>query len=453
MREESPDREAATLLRLSIPIVIAQVGQMMLGVVDAAYAGHLSVHALDSVTLGNLWQLGSMMPLSGIIWGLGPLVSQAHGAGRGDEVGLALQRALVLAGALSVLVAIAWTYTAEVLTLLGQDPALIETASEFVRTQRFAAPGFVLYAALSTYLNSRGIVRPATLTMLVANVFNALLGWALAFGKLGLPALGVRGVAISTGLTDLLLPTVLGLLIWRMKLYEGAWVPWSRQALSRAAFALQLRLGVPNGITLALEMWSFQLGTILAGRLGTLALGAHAVTLSLASLSFMVPLGFSIGTSARIGQLIGAGRREAAQHAAHTALRLCAVYAVCAGGTFALARSLLPRLYSQDTAIVAAAAAVLPIAGAFQLFDALQACGSGILRGMGKPRITATFNLVGYFVFGIPLAYYLGLRTDLGLAGIWLGYAAGLGFVATALVGTVLTRGPRTVKPLVESRL
>ena len=162
----------------------------------------------------------------------------------------------------------------------------------------------------------------------------------------------------------------------------------------------------------------------------------------------MVPLGFSIGTSARVGQLIGARQPERAQRAAHTALKLIATYSLSAGVLFVLARGLLPRLYSSDPAIVAAAASVLPIAGAFQLFDGLQATGGGVLRGMGKPRVTALFNLVGYFAIAIPFAYYSGLSTSLGIAGIWLGYAAGLLFTAAALVGQVLWRGPNTVVPL-----
>jgi multidrug resistance protein, MATE family len=207
---------------------------------------------------------------------------------------------------------------------------------------------------------------------------------------------------------------------------------------------------VPSGITLALELWCFQLGTVLAGKLGPVPLGAHAIVLSLASLSFMVPLGFSIGAAARVGQLIGGEKSEQAQHVAELTLKLIAAYAACACCLFVLAREYLPRVYSSDARIGSLAAQVLPIAAAFQLFDGLQAGGSGILRGMGRPRITATVNLLGYFACGIPLAYYLGLHTDLGLHGIWLGYAAGLCVVASVLVGTVLRRGPRTVRPLVD---
>jgi MATE family multidrug resistance protein len=421
---------------------------MLLGTVDTLIAGRLSVRALDAVALGNVWQVCTMMPLVGVIFGLDPLVSQAHGAGRGRDVGLALQRALLIAVVLSAPIAIAWSYTAEGLVLLGQDPELAREAAVFVSVQRFCAPGLLTYGALSTYLVSRGIVRPGIAAMVVANLFNGVMSWSLTFGALGLPALGIRGLGISTGLTRLLLPCALALLIVSLELHANAWTPWSKRIFGRAALGRQLALGIPTGITLALELWAFSFGTVIAGRIGHVALGAHAIALNLSALSFMVPLGFSIGTSARVGLLIGAQAPERAQRAAHTALKLIATYSLCAGVLFVLARGLLPMLYSRDPAIVAAAASVLPIAGAFQLFDGLQATGGGVLRGMGKPRVTALVNLVGYFAIAIPFAYYSGLSTSLGIAGIWLGYAAGLLFTAAALVGQVLWRGPSTVAPL-----
>jgi len=448
MRQSSTRREVGPLLRLAIPSIIAQLGQVMLGVVDATVASRLSVQALDAVTLGSVWMVGTMMPLAGIVMGLGALVSQAHGAGLKDEVALSLQRALLLAVALSTLVFASWLYTEQGLLLLGQDPELAHMASTYVRAQLFSAPCYLIYSALTTYLSSRGMVRIGIVTMVVANLFNALAAWSLTLGHLGFPALGIRGAALATGLTELLLPCVTVLLIVRFKLYQGAWTPWSRRALDSLALLRQLKLGLPMGATIALELWAFQLGTILAGRIDHIALGAHAIALNLASMSFMIPLGFSMGTSTHVGQLIGAGERERAQHAAHTALQLLASYAICAGVLFVLAREFLPGLYSRDPHIVRAVASVLPIAGAFQLFDGLQAAGSGILRGMGRARVTAVFNLVGYFAIGIPLACYLGLHTTLGLRGIWIGYAAGLGFVAAGLVAVVLLRGPRTASAL-----
>jgi multidrug resistance protein, MATE family len=449
MREARAKGELGPLLRLSIPAVVAQFGQVMLGVVDAAFAGQLSVQALDAATLGNVWQVGTMMPLAGIITGLGPLVSQAHGAKRTEDVALSLQRALLIALVLSLPVLLSWYYAKEGLILLGQDPKLAAMAGEYVRTQLFSAPSYLVYSALSTYLSSRGIVRIGIVAMLVANAFNAFAAWTLMFGHLGFPALGLRGAALATGLTELLLPCVTALLVVKLKLHRGGWVPWSRRVFERPALFRQLSLGLPNGMTLALELWAFQLGTILAGRIDPIALGAHAIALNLASLTFMVPLGFSIGTSAHVGQLIGAGQNERAQRATYAVLKVLGGYAVCAGLALVAARELLPTLYSHDPHIARAVASVLPIAGAFQLFDALQAAGSGVLRGMGRPQVVALLNLIGYFAIGIPLAVYLGLHTGLALRGIWIGYAAGLAFVAAGVVWMVLSRGPRTVEPLV----
>jgi multidrug resistance protein, MATE family len=445
--------EVRPLLRLAIPIVVTQLGQMLLGTIDTVIAGRLSVRALDAVALGNVWQVGTMMPLVGVIMGLDPLVSQAHGAGRGEDAGLGLQRALLIAALLALALVGAWSYTAEGLVLLGQDPELARLAAVFVGVQRFSVFGPLAYGGLSVYLVSRGVVRPGILVMVLANLFNATAGWALTFGALGLPALGIHGLGLSTGLTRLLLLASLALITFGFGLHEGAWTPWSARVFERTALRRQLALGLPTGLTLALELWAFQFGTVVAGRIDHVALGAHAIALNLSALSFMVPLGFSIGTSARVGQLVGAGESERAQRAANTALKLIASYSSCAGLLFVVGRSWLPELYASDPEIIASAASVLPIAGAFQLVDGLQAAASGVLRGMGRPRETLLFNLLGYFALAIPLAYYTGLHTQLRLRGVWLGYAAGLAFVAVGLVWRVLRHGPRTVKPIASNAI
>ena len=451
MSREGAKSELTPLLRLGIPIVITEVGQMLLGVTETLYAGRLGVTALDAVSLGNVWQYGTLFPMFGVVIGYDPIASQAFGAGRGEAVARGLQRAVLVSLALSVLVAISWLYTAEMLILLGQTPELAHAAALYVRTQMFSIPAMLIYGALTVYLTSRGIVRPSNVVMIVANLFNALVSWVLVFGKWGVPALGIRGAAIGIGLTRVVMMLALLGMIVRLDLYRGAWVRWSRRVFDRKALRRQLGLGLPNGFTLALELWAFQLGTLIAGRIGHVALGAHAIALNMAALLFMVPLGLSIGTSVRVGQLIGSGNKTQAQAAAQTALKLIGAYSLCMGVALTVGSAFLPSLYTSDAAVQLAAASVLPIAGAFQAFDGLQAAGTGIMRGMGKPRVTAGFNAVGYFVIGIPLAYYLGLRTELGLRGIWLGYAAGLCFVATGLVSTVLVRGPRTAKALIAT--
>lgn len=445
--------EARPLLRLAFPIVVTQLGQMLLGTIDTVIGGRLSVRALDAVALGNVWETCTIMPLVGVVMGLDPLVSQAHGAGRGEDAGRALQRALLLSAALSLLGIAAWSYTEQGLLWLGQDPELAALAGRWVAIQRFSVPGFIAYNALQIYMVARGVTRPGIVVMALANVFNLAVGWTLTFGGLGVPALGIEGLGIAIGLTRLVLPITLAALIFGLRLHVGAWTPWRRGVLEPVGLLEQLALGLPVGLTLALELWAFQLGTVIAGLLDHVSLGAHAIALNLSALSFMVPLGFSFATSARVGLLIGMAEPQRAQRAAETALKLIACYSLSAGLLFVLGRRTLPALYASDPAILAAVAAVMPIAGAFQLVDGLQASASGILRGMGRPRVTLGYNLLGYFVLAIPLALYAALHTQLRLRGIWLGYAAGLTFVAIGLVWQVLRRGPGTVKPIVQEAI
>ena len=441
-------QELRAVLALAFPLILTQLGQMMLGVVDAAVVGHLSVHALDAVSLGNLWQWATMVPLLGVVLGLDPLISQAHGAGRAEDAGLALQRSLVLVALLSVPLVLAWSYSEQGLVLFGQDPALARAAGVFVRGQLFAAPALLCHGALAVYLSARGIVRPGLVAMLCANCFNVLAVWSLVFGKLGMPAWGLWGASVATGLTRLVLVLSLAGLIVALRLHKDAWVPWTPRVFERRALARQLGLGLPVGLTIALEAWAFQLGTLMAGRLDTTSLAAHSVVMNMLSVTFMVPLGISSGASARVGQLIGASDSARAQRAAFAALGLGGGLAVLSAAIFVLGRKLLPLLYTPDPQVVLMAATVMPIAATFTVMDALQAVSGGILRGMGRPRVTAAFNLVGYFVLGTPLAYYLALHTSLRLRGVWVGYAVGVSFVAAGLVSWVLARGPKTARPL-----
>ncbi len=420
----------------------------MLATVDTLLAGRLSVQALGAVTLGSLFQIATMVPAYGVVMGLDPLVSQAHGAGRFEDATQALKRGLVIALLLSVPVATSWCWTEEVLVLLGQSKVLAAQAEVYTRVQMFTAPAYLLYGAQVTYLQARGIVRPAVVIMLLANLVNALAAWALIFGKLGFAPYGVWGAGVATGLTRVVMALSMCAVLILFKLAREPSVPWHAGLRDGPRFLKRLQLGIPVGITLALELWAFQLGTLIAGRIDETSLGAHSIVINLASIAFMVPLGIAMAASTRVGTLIGAGVPDSAQQAAYAALKLGAGFAACSASMFLLVGTSLAALFSAEPAVVAAAVAVMPIAAAFQLMDAMQAVSAGVLRGMGRTRPAAVLNFVGYFVIGIPLGYFLGLHSTLGLAGVWLGYAAGLTVVAVGLVGWVLMRGPRTVRPL-----
>jgi len=442
--------EVSTELRrltvLAVPIVVTQVGTMMMGVVDMVMVGGLGKESLAAAALGSVWTMGTLVVGMGLTLGIDPLITQAYGAGDGRAVGLATQRGLVIAVLVSVPIALLWFWTGPVLVLAGQSPVLASMAHDYVIVQLPSVFGFLGFMVLRAYLQGRSIVAPALWITLIANVVNAGINSVLIFGHLGFPALGLVGAGIATGITRALMFVALALLIWRTGLHHGAWQPWSRAAFAPAGLRTIAVLGLPVGVQLGLEMWAFQAATLFAGWLGEVELAAHTIVINLASLSFMVPLGISIAAVTRVGNLLGAGDPKGAQRASWVALGMGAgVMAVSSLGFIAL-RWVLPRAYTSEFEVLAVAAVLLPIAAAFQLFDGIQVVGGGILRGMGRTRPAAWFNLLGYYALGLPLSLYLAFKTDMGVAGIWWGLTLGLFVVAVLMIGWIGARGPGHIR-------
>ena len=260
-----------------------------------------------------------------------------------------------------------------------------------------------------------------------------MLNWLLIFGHWGFPALGLIGAGIATGLTNILLPLLLWSWILRFRLHEGAWRPWDRRSIDTQGLARYAALGLPVGVQMALEANAFTVAMVFVGWMGVFELGAHQIVMNMAAFTFMVPLGISIGASARAGNLIGGRDASQLRIACRTAFLMGGGVMTIAAVSFIVLRDTLPRLYGAEPAVVALAATLLPIAGAFQIADGIQVVGAGLMRGMGRPQAGAVVNLIGFYAVGLPLAYLLAFPLGLGIIGIWWGLAAGLGGVAGML--------------------
>lgn len=440
--------ELRRLARLALPVMVAQVGGMMIGMVDTMMVGRISVDALAAASIANAWIHGLLLMGQGVIWGIDPVVSQAHGAGRGDLTAEAMQRGALLGLVISVPIAAALGFTEEALVMLGQRPALAAEAERYALVQIPSVPCFFVFMALRQWLQGREIVRPAMWLMGVANLFNIGANYVLIFGAVGVPALGLVGAGIASGITRAFLMAALIAWIVGFRLHAGAWSPIGWHLIERQALGRIVRIGMAVALQVALEIWAFSGSTLLAGLLDPVVLAAHTIALNLAAAAFMMPLGIAQGAATRVGNLIGAGDLTGAQHAARVAMLFGGGVMALSAVAFVVFRTWLPRVYTDEAAVVAACAAVLPIAAAFQIFDGVQVVGCGVLRGMGHTRPAAVFNFVGYWVVGLPLGAYLALRAGFGLAGIWWGLALGLMLVAASLVVYIARRGPAHARPV-----
>jgi MATE family multidrug resistance protein len=245
-----------------------------------------------------------------------------------------------------------------------------------------------------------------------------------------------------------LLPLGLWGWILRYRLHAGAWRRWDRASFDLGGMRRYLRLGIPVGIQLTLEANAFTVAMIMVGWIGVVQLAAHQIVINMASFTFMMPLGVGIGASVRVGNLIGARDPERLRVACLTAFSMGGGVMSLSAAIFVLFRDSLPRLYIEDPAVVALAALLLPIAGAFQIFDGLQVVGGGLMRGMGRPKAGAVVNVIGFYIVGLPLAWLLAFPLGLGVVGIWWGMAAALGGVALMLFLWVMRTSRRPLSEL-----
>jgi len=445
-----PRSEHSAVWKLGWPLALAQLGILLTGVVDTVMLGRVSVEALAACALANMWHWGFMSIGMGFVMGIDAQVSQAHGRRDGEAAARALQRGLIIAVIVSVPVSIALLLTQHGMLLLGQTPEIARLAYEYNLIKLPTTFFFLTYVALKQYLQGREIVKPATFVMWVDNIINALLNWVLIFGNLGAPALGLHGSALATAIATSTLPFLLYALMKLYKLDDGAKRPWDRSSFAWKPLIDTLKLGAPVGVQMSLEAWAFTLASFMAGWIDVTNIGAHQVVLNMASLAFMIPMGLSMGATARIGNLIGEGDVHAMRRAVKASLALGAGSMSFSAVAFVALRMELPHLYSNDAALIALAAGILPLAGAFQLADGVQVMACGALRGMGRPFGAALINVFGYYAFALPLAYLMAFEAGLGLFGIWAGLALGVSTVAVGLAAWAL----RTAKlPLEQLRV
>lgn len=438
--------ELKTLARSSLPVALSQLGMTAMGAIDTLLLGHLGVDEMAAAALGNVWEWTWLCLGFGLVLGIEPLISQAHGRADGNGAARALQRGIVVALIASVPIGAALFWTREGLALLGQDARLAELAGRYNAYKLPVIPCYMIFAALRSYLQGRGMMSPTTIVMWIGNGVHLVLSSALIYGWAPLPALGVAGAAIAESICFALL--VLGLVCWirGFRLHAGAWLPWGRESFR--GLGQVVRLGMPVSLQIAFEAWAFSIAALMAGWLERDAVGSHQIALSVALFSFMIPLGIAQGASARVGNLIGVGDSRQVRRAVNAGLLLGTGVMVVPALMMLTFRHQLPTLYSESSAVVASAARLLPIAAAFQLFDGLQTVAGGILRGMGRPDAGAVLSFVCYYVIALPVGYMLGWSVGLGLPGIWLGLALGVVVLAVTLLLQVRRCASRPVTEL-----
>ena len=427
--------ELREMVRIATPIVVVNLGMMLQGAVDTVVLGHASSSALAAGALGNLYFYNVIVIGMGMLMCLDPIVAQALGARDGDAAALGVQRGVVLALVTAIVAAAAMMPAGPVLRLLNQPDEVVAGAAAYARWSVLGIIPWQLFSAFRQTLQAMHRVLPMAAAVIVSNIVNAVLAWIFVFGKFGVPAMGVVGAAHATWISRWIMVVLIVWFSWAD--LRPMLLPWRRAAFAMKPLWRMTMLGAPIGLQWFAEGFAFGFSGLAIGWLGAATLAGHQITLTMASLTFMVPMGVAGAGAAMVGRAIGAGDMPAARRAAIAALTcgigfmsIMALIMIAVPGTLAMA-------FTRETETIAIAMMLIPIAGVFQVFDGTQVVASSILRGTGDTRVPMVLHVLSFWAFGIPLGLALAFPWKFGAAGLWWGLTAGLASAAVLQVARV----------------
>ncbi len=437
---ESWRHELSATVALAWPLILSNLTMQVIQATDVVLMGWLSPHALAASALGlNLTFVLVLLGI-GVVAASSPMMATALGRRSSSvrDVRRSFRQACWVAACISVA---SWAVLWDAETIikgLGQQPALARDAELFLHGFMWSILPFLLFQAMRNFLSA--LERPQWIFIVSALgiVLNAIVSWALIFGRLGLPALGIFGGGLGSSIVWTCLTVMLGIVIAtdrtfrRFHLFGRFWRPdWPR-------FRHIWRLGLPIGLTMAFEGAVFGAAAYLMGLIDAESIAAHAIALQIAALSFMVPLGLGQAATVRVGRAVGRNDAQAIARAGWTAWGLGVGFmAAMALVMWVIPRELITVFLADEPAnarVIGLGVSFLAVAAAFQIVDGAQVVGAGMLRGLHDTRVPMLFALFGYWVVGLGVGVWLAFRADWQGVGIWTGLATGLGVVAVLMI-------------------
>jgi len=405
------------LLRLAGPVIVSRSGQLVMGVVNAILVGQYAADHLAFLGIALTITMPLFVGASGFL--LGTLVETArhYGAGRPAECGATWRRGIIYSLIIGMVCLAVALMGEAILAFSGQNPEISHESGRVVRVLALGLPFMVIYISSAYFLEA--LKRPTIpmVMMLIANVVNFLLNWVLIYGHFGFPEMGALGSAWASTILRMLLAAAIVLYIWNLPDREnlgirrkahGGWASWVQQR----------RIGYSAGASQLIESMAFALLTLIAGRIGTLAVGGYFLAFQMLGMVFMVGLGLGSATAVLVGHAHGRKDPTGIARAGWLGLGINVVIVSCIGGAIHFAAPSITPLFAADPALIAVAAPLIAYMGVVVVFDTCQAVMALTLRGFGDTWVPVATHMISYFAVLAPGAWYFALHTPRGVAGI-----------------------------------
>jgi MATE family multidrug resistance protein len=431
--------EFKILMRLSFPLILAQLAQSSMGFVDTLMAGRAGAADLAAVAVGSSIWFPVFILLLGILNALTPSVSHAYGQKDHDAIRALIPQGLYLGIVLGLAAALLLRSCGPLLAMLEVEDSIVPLITAYLKAVSWGLPAIGICFALRYCSEGLSITRPSMLISFAGLLVNIGVNYVLVFGKLGMPALGGVGCGIATAATMWVMMAGMLLIFWRGSLFRYLRLLSFRARPDAEIIMYLLRLGIPIGVGMFIECSVFAIIALLLSRFGAHTVAAHQIAISFTGMVFMIPLSIASAIAVRVSYNQGRNHPRHTRRSVRVGLMTTTAIALLSCTLISIGAGPLTTMYTPDAALANSAAVLLLLAALFQIPDALQVSCAGALRGFKDTRKPMLLQILSYWGIGLPCGCWLGLHLEMAARGFWIGLISGLS-AAAVLLGVRLNR-------------
>ena len=423
-----------SILKLALPIMVSQFGHVLVQFADNVMVGQYGADnplPLAAVSLGVMISLLFFIAANGLTLGLTPLIGELYAQGDKERSASYLKHAILLFSVIGVLFVSLQIASEPLLYHIGQPQEVVDMALPYYRLMAYSLFPVLLFNAFKNFLEGLGNTFVPMVIMMFSNVLNIFLNWVFIFGCLGAPQMGVEGAGLATLISRICMPILgIGYFVFRKK-YQAYTSLMPTIAWGKKDIVSLLRMGIPISVQGFLESLSFVITGVMMGWFSAVAISSNQIAMTMANASFMVIMAMGTAVTISVSHFYGARNVDGISQTSKAAIHMMLACNSIAALLFITLRNQIPLLFTSNAEVVSLAAQMLIMVACFQVFDALQCAGIGILRGIQDVKIISVMSLFAYLVLNIPLGYLCGFVWNLGPIGLYIGFLIGLGTAAS----------------------
>lgn len=423
-------------LRLAMPVVAAQLGQILVQLADNIMVGQYGGDnplPLASVSFGTSCSFLFFITGLGITLGLTPLVGELFAQGEERRSAACLKHAIALYSLIGLVITALQFTLVPAMYRMGQPAEVVDAAIPYYHLLALSMMPVMLLGAYKQFLEGIGNTVVPMVVILGGNILNVFLNWVFIFGRMGAPEMGVAGAGLATLVSRTLMPAAI-MLWFRLKPDFYKYIRmFSAIRYAMADFGQLLKMGFPIAAQMFLESAAFVITGIMTGWIDTVAIGSNQIAITVGNCAFMVVCAIGAAATIRVSHCYGRRDTDELSLAAKASLHIVFVWNSVIALCFIAFRNVLPHIFTTNAEILSLTSSLLLCVAAYQIFDGIQCVAIGIMRGIQDVRIIPFISFLAYIVLNLPVGYLCGFTLGMGTQGLYIGYVFGLGTSAVLL--------------------